>query len=155
MAYPLQVESLEPIARGNNNKLYLLKLLPLSRAQDAKPRALQPGCLPFPADTPQTLIFRTVRNRSQTPATRRVLNSVAAMQLVRESTDIPIAPTYAYDVSAEDAWMVEGKLPGVPMDEAWQTADIDTRLRMLESLADVFAVRPFTLDLNTRTNPPR
>ncbi|KAJ7494468.1 kinase-like domain-containing protein [Mycena galericulata] len=138
-ALDIEVESLEPIARGYNNKVYLLKTLPSNRASDATSRPLQPGCLPFPATTPDALIFRTVRNNSQTPAARKVLNSVAAMQLVRESTDIPIAPLYAYDVSAEDAWMVEGKLPGVPMDEAWHTADTDTRLRMLESLAEVFA----------------
>ncbi|KAJ7118886.1 hypothetical protein C8R44DRAFT_878419 [Mycena epipterygia] len=61
------------------------------------------------------------------------------MQLVRESTDIPIAPTYAYDVTADDVWMVEGKLPGVPMDEAWKIADPSVRVSMLEALADVFA----------------
>ncbi|KAJ7671002.1 hypothetical protein B0H17DRAFT_196943 [Mycena rosella] len=61
------------------------------------------------------------------------------MQLVRETTDIPIAPTYAYSVSTDDAWMVEGKLPGVPMDEAWQTADVAARVGMLEALADVLA----------------
>ncbi|KAJ7778694.1 hypothetical protein DFH07DRAFT_537667 [Mycena maculata] len=135
----LNIESLEPIARGFNNKVYLLKLIPSSRAADATSHALQPGCLPFPAETPGAVIFRVVRNKSQTPAARKVLNSVAAMQLVRDGTDIPIAPVYAYDVSTEDAWMVEGKLPGVAMDEAWQTADIDTHLRMLESVADVLA----------------
>ncbi|KAJ7491130.1 hypothetical protein FB451DRAFT_1222146 [Mycena latifolia] len=138
-ALGIEVESLEPIARGYNNKVYLLKLLPVDRAPDAANRELQPGCLPFPQQTPDFLIFRTVRNKSQAPAVRKVLNSVATMQLVRETTDIPIAPLYAYDVSTDDAWMVEGKLPGVPMDEAWQTADTDTRVCMLEALADVFA----------------
>lgn len=133
-----QVESLEPIARGYNNKVYLLKLLPHT---PIAPRALQPGCLPFPSQTPTSLIFRTVRKRSQTPPARKVLNAVATMQLVRESTDLPLAPMYGYDINGEEPWMLEGMLPGVPMDEAWQTADTDTRVRMLEALADVFAVR--------------
>ncbi|KAJ6531754.1 kinase-like domain-containing protein [Mycena capillaripes] len=136
-ALDVEIESLEPIARGYNNKVYLLKLL--LRAPAARSRPLQAGCMPFPTQLPAFLIFRTVRIRSQTPAPRKVLNSVAAMQLVREHTDIPIAPTYAYDVDGEDAWMVEGVLPGIPMDEAWQPADKDTRVRMLEALTDVFA----------------
>ncbi|KAJ6598403.1 hypothetical protein DFH09DRAFT_1394617 [Mycena vulgaris] len=138
-ALDVEVESLEPIARGYNNKVYLLKLLTVNRAQDGASRALQPGCLPFPAEIPEFLIFRTTRNVSQIPAARKVLNSIASMQLVRENTDIPIAPAYAYDVNAESAWMVEGKLSGVPMDEAWQTADADARVGMLEALADVLA----------------
>ncbi|KAJ6546862.1 hypothetical protein B0H19DRAFT_1162797, partial [Mycena capillaripes] len=136
-ALDVEIESLEPIARGYNNKVYALKLLP--HAPAAASRALQPGCIPFPTQPPASLIFRTVRNRLHTPVPRKVLNSVATMQLVREHTDIPIAPMYAYHVDAEDAWMVEGMLSGIPMDEAWQTADKDTRVRMLEALADVFA----------------
>ncbi|KAJ7891240.1 hypothetical protein B0H14DRAFT_2688300 [Mycena olivaceomarginata] len=135
-ALDVEVESLEPIARGYNNKVYLLKLLPHT---PIAPRALQPGCLPFPSQTPASLIFRTVRKRSQTPPARKVLNAVATMQLVRESTDLPLAPMYGYDINGEEPWMLEGMLPGVPMDEAWQTADTDTRSRMLEALADVFA----------------
>lgn len=127
-----QVESLEPIARGYNNKVYLLKLLPRT---PIAPPALQPGCLPFPSQTPTSLIFRTVRKRSQTPPARKVLNAVATMQLVRESTDLPLAPMYGYDINGEEPWMLEGMLPGVPMDEAWQTADTDTRVRMLDALA--------------------
>lgn len=136
--YLLQVESLEPIARGLNNKVYMLNIVSSSQPS---PRALQPGCVPLPTTIPLTLVFRTVRNKSQTPAVRKVLNSIAAMQLVREHTDIPVASVYAYDVAGQDAWMVEEKLSGLPMDEVWQTADTDARLRMLESLADVFAVR--------------
>ncbi|KAF8191550.1 kinase-like domain-containing protein [Mycena galopus ATCC 62051] len=131
----VEVESLEPIARGYNNKVYLLKLLP----SITTPRTLQPGCLPFPSQTPASLIFRTVRKRSQTPAARKVINAAATMQLVRENTNIPIASVYAYDVNGDEPWMVEGVLPGIPMDEAWQTADKDTRVHMLEALADLFA----------------
>ncbi|KAJ7253375.1 kinase-like domain-containing protein [Mycena haematopus] len=134
-ALDVEIESLEPIARGYNNKVYLLKLVP----GISTPRSLQPGCLPFPLQTPSSLIFRTVRKRSQTPAARKVLNAAATIQLVRENTDIPIASIYAYDVHGDEPWMVEGVLHGIPMDEAWQTADIATRVRMLEALADVFA----------------
>ncbi|KAJ6620361.1 hypothetical protein B0H10DRAFT_2022548 [Mycena sp. CBHHK59/15] len=107
----IEVESLEPIARGYNNKVYLLKIFP-SSSPTAPPRALAPGCVPFPERTPEYLIFRTVRHVSQVPAARKLLNAV---------------------------WMVEGKLPGVPMDELWQTADTAARLGMLEALADVLA----------------
>ncbi|KAJ7184465.1 hypothetical protein C8R46DRAFT_1064131 [Mycena filopes] len=131
----VEVESLEPIARGYNNKVYILKLLP--HVPVASSRVVQPGCIPFPEQTPDTLIFRTVRNASHIPAHRKVINAVATRQLVRENTDLPIAPMYAYDVHVEEPWMVEAKLSGIPMDEAWQTADTDTRVRMLESLADV------------------
>ncbi|KAF7359164.1 putative phosphotransferase enzyme family protein [Mycena sanguinolenta] len=107
-ALDVEVESLEPIARGYNNKVYLLKLLPGTTT----PRSLQPGCLPFPLQTPSSLIFRTVRKRSQTPAARKVLNATATNQLIRENTDIPVASVQR---------------------------DTNTRVRMLEALADVFA----------------
>ncbi|KAJ7771494.1 hypothetical protein B0H16DRAFT_186063 [Mycena metata] len=136
-ALDVEVESLEPITRGYNNKVYILKLLP--HVPVATSRVLQPGCVPFPSQTPDTLIFRTVRMRSHVPPPRKLLNAVATRQLVRENTDLPIASVYAYDVHAAEPWMVEAKLPGVPMDVAWQTADTDTRVRMLESLADVLA----------------
>ncbi|KAF7353767.1 Protein kinase-like domain [Mycena venus] len=116
-ALDVEVESLEPIARGYNNKVYLLKLLQHTPAAASRP--LQPGCLPFPSQTPASLIFRTVRKRSQTPC---------RTQGVEFGRDHAAKP-----------WMVEGMLPGIPMDEAWQTADTDTRVRMLEALADVFA----------------
>ncbi|KAK7035855.1 hypothetical protein R3P38DRAFT_3484010 [Favolaschia claudopus] len=135
-ALDIEVESLEPITRGYNNKVYLLKLSPNSTPAH---RLLQSGCLPLPSPTPSTLIFRTVRKRSQTPAARKVSNAIATMQLVRDNTDIPIAPAYAYDVNGDEPWMVEGVLPGTPMDEAWQHADTDTRVRMLEALVDVLA----------------
>lgn len=147
-----QVESLEPIARGYNNKVYILKLLP--HVPVATSRALQPGCVPFPSQTPDTLIFRTVRMRSHVPPPRKLLNAVATRQLVRENTDLPIASVYAYDVHAAEPWMVEAKLSGVPMDVAWQTADTDTRVRMLESLADVLAVRPHRYSRQCTLTPP-
>ncbi|KAJ7272956.1 kinase-like domain-containing protein [Mycena rebaudengoi] len=140
-ALGIEIESLEPIARGYNNKVYLLKILPASGAPSA-PRALLPGCVPLPSPTPDYLIFRTGRHTSQVPASRKFLNAVACLQLIRENTDLPVAQPYSYDTSAaaeEDMWMVEGKLPGIAMDEVWETVDLAARAKMLESLADVLA----------------
>ncbi|KAJ7144901.1 hypothetical protein C8R43DRAFT_1130322 [Mycena crocata] len=127
-ALDVEVESLEPIARGYNNKG--VSSNPLAYPSLSRRCA---GCAttrlpPIPRAGPTALIFHTVRHKSQTPAARKVHNSVAAMQLVRENTDVPIAPVYAYDIIGDNAWMVEGKLPGVPMDEKWHAPQCHSAL---------------------------